>query len=216
MNLGVVILSNAHTPELVDVTSRILDSLTAAIRPFPDTLVLEQSNRIWGWPGVRTIRMDAEFNFNRFANFGMANVAGDHVLIANNDLVFHPGSLERLYACAVETGLAVVCPVCPHNERQAHLRKPEVGTEIGVHFAGWCFLIRRDAWETIGYFDEDFPFWYADNAVVEQLEQAGLEIAVLPSAKVEHYASQTLATLPRRQRQELTRQQRSRFEAKYR
>jgi len=213
MSVGVVVLSKASTPELAAVTGRMLGSLAVADRATElDVVVVEQAMKAWHF---RTVFRADSFNFNAFANFGATQVDGDHLLICNNDLVFHRASIDLLHSYAIAHDLPVVCPVCPLNPRQAGLLQPETGTEVGKHFAGWCFLIRRDAWEAIGRFDEDFPFWYADDATVEQLKRAGLSVTVLPSAVVEHRASSTLSTLPRMQRSKLTKQQHQRFLAKY-
>jgi hypothetical protein len=158
-----------------------------------------------------------EFNFNRFANRGASLVKGDHLLICNNDLVFHHNSIDILHEHAVDLQLSVVCPVCPLDpyKKQRDMLGVEIGTEIGRHFTGWCFMIRRDTYEAIGGFDEDFPFWYADNAVMEQLKALNIFSTVLPTALVEHRTSSTLKTLKRPERLKLTKQQRARFEAKY-
>lgn len=217
MSVGVVILSNANTPSLSYLTEQLLSSLgDAAPKSLLDVVVVEQTAR--KWPLCMTINRSDEFNFNRYANLGVERVCGDHLLICNNDIRLSPGSIDRLHDYAVTHGTPVVCPVCPLNPKQADLVAgsiPEVGTEVGRHFTGWCFLMARQAWLIIGGFDEDFPFWYADNATVEQLKRANLLITVLPDALVSHHASQTLKTLPRPERIVLTKAQRSRFEAKY-
>lgn len=215
MSIGVVILAKSSTVELAERTNQTITTLIkSAQRTMLDILVLEQQPN-QQWPLTRTIYCPETFHFNRFANRGCSLVCGDHLLICNNDLIFMDHAVDILHKYSLDHHLPVVCPVCPHNERQSELTHPEIGVRVGKHFSGWCFLIKRKAYEQIGGFDEDFPFWYSDNAVVEQLKQNHLSIAVVPSAKVLHLASSTLKTLRRPDRIHLTKQQTPRFIAKY-
>jgi len=215
MSVGAVILAKSSTSDLAELTQQTITTLIqSAPRTVLDLVVMEQQHGVQ-WPLTQTIFCPDPFNFNRFANFGVTKVNGDHLLICNNDLIFIDHALDQLHQYAVLHQLPVVSPVCPHNDRQTDLDQPEFGTQIGRHFSGWCFLIRRDVYQQIGGFDEDFPFWYADNAVVEQLKQKNFTISVLPSAKVLHLASSTLRTLRRPERIKITKQQTPRFINKY-
>lgn len=215
MSLGVVILSNAATDDLAALTQRTLDTLKGALGTLEASVVVVEQCDERVWPGTLTVYPRRPFHFNAFVNLGVRMIPTSHVLICNNDLEFEPDSVSLLYDYARSSGVAAVCPVCPTNDRQRGLAEVEYGFEIGKHFSGWCFLLRRDAWETIGGLDEDFAFWYADDATVEQLKRVGLEVAVLSSAKVIHHANGTLRTLERRKRIALTRHQKAIFVAKY-
>lgn len=215
MSVGVVILAKSNTAELAERTSKTITTLIqSAPRTLLDIIVLEQQPD-QQWPLTRTIHCSEPFHFNRFANRGCSLVCGDHLLICNNDLIFMDHAVDILHQYSLDHQLPVVCPVCPLNKRQTGLQHPELGTQIGRHFSGWCFLIQRTAYEQIGGFDEDFSFWYADDAVVEQLKQHYLSIAVVPEAQVIHIESSTLKTLSHNDRIRLTKQQAPRFIAKY-
>ena len=214
MSVGIVILSNASKPELAELTDQaIMSAIDSAENTTIDIVVVEQSSR--RWPLTLTITRLDEFNFNRYANIGVNSVCGDHLLICNNDIRFHGNAIDVLHQYAIKNSAPVVCPVCPLNQKQADLVATEIGTEVSRHFTGWCFMMRRDAWEAIGGFDEDFPFWFADNATVEQLKKANIPITILPEAWVSHHASRTLLSLRRPERLRLTKQQRAKFEKKY-
>lgn len=215
MSVGVVILAKSSTPELAALTEQTITTLIAsASQTVLDIIVLEQQPNQF-WPCTQTIYCPEPFHFNQFANRGCRLVSGDHLLICNNDLIFGRDAVDRLHAHALQYQLPVVCPVCPHDDRQKDLVQPERGTQIGRHFSGWCFMIRRNIYEQIGGFDEDFAFWYADNAVVQQLQQQNFVIEVLPTALVTHLTSSTLKTLRRPERLQLTKQQATRFINKY-
>jgi hypothetical protein len=135
-----------------------------------------------------TVHKPEEFNYNRFANFGSRLGVAEWIMVANNDLVFHDGWLHALIAAKNP----VVSPKTPGDSRQAGIDENTAGVVNGTHFSGWCFMLRRSLWEKIGGFDEDFPFWCADDSVVEQLLALKIVPVLVPGSVVEHKRSKTL------------------------
>lgn len=184
--VDLIILSKAATPELRAMTQRTVHSaMTTAHAPI-NIIVLEQM------PGVTyrhtiTFRMHGEFNYNAFANHGAGLGSADWIMIANNDLIFHDGWLHNLLAAEHP----VVSPKNPGDRRQEAIVTNTAGTVTGQHFSGWCFMLRREVWEKIGGFDEDFRFWCADDATIEQLKAVGVTPMLVPSAEVKHLVAAT-------------------------
>ena len=76
--------------------------------------------------GIRVLRTEHWVTPNRARNLGLAEVTTEFVVFVDNDVIFTPGWLEPLLACAQETGATAVSPVICQFE-PAH--------EI-VHWAG--------------------------------------------------------------------------------
>lgn len=57
------------------------------------------------------------------------------------------------------------------------------------HLAGACLLIRREALDAVGLFDERFQFWYEDVDLCRRLKAAGWSLAYVANARVTHYGS---------------------------
>lgn len=149
------------------------------------------------------------FNYNQAANIGARAGSADWIVIANNDLIFTPGWVEPL----LEACHPLVSPKCPNDKRQRDITRNEIGDQVGRHFSGWCFMISRKLYEQIGGFDEDFTFWCADNAVVEQCKSVGVLPMLVPGSQVIHLGSQTLKLEP--VKDELTRGNVLKFNRKY-
>jgi len=206
----VVILSNAKTEALYQMTQKTIDTLIASetANTF-NVLVLEQAGK--KYKNAETLAIDEAFNYNRFANIGAAKGCADYVCIANNDLLFQKGWFGAL----LKEGNEVMSPQCPNDSRQKHLKETTAGFDCSVHFSGWCFVIKRDLWKTIEGFDEDFGFWCADNAVIEQVKAKGITPVIVPESKVTHLRSVTLNTISGKEREAMTRDQVKKFNRKY-
>lgn len=57
------------------------------------------------------------------------------------------------------------------------------------HLAGACLLIRREALDGVGLFDEQFQFWFEDVDLCLRLKRAGWRLLYLAEARVTHYGS---------------------------
>lgn len=186
--VDVVFLSKASTPELREMTEHAVRTCIAGAGEHPvNVVVIEQVEGVRYRDAV-TIHKPNAFAYNRFANEGIRTGSAKWVMVANSDLEFGDGWLDALLA----PQHALVSPVTPNEARQSRLTKNESGFENGKHFSGWCFMLKRSLWEKFGGLDEDFIFWCADDAVIEQAKAAGVTPMVVPSAKVTHLISKTV------------------------
>ena len=158
---------------------------------------------------VHVVDFSKEKGYNAALNEGAEMSNADVIGFCNNDLEFTPNSVRHLMA-----GLErfdSVSPWCPltHHQWWGNTKPiaAQEGTTTGKLVAGWCIFTKRKTWETIGGFDERLKFWCSDNAYSEQLNEARLSHALIPSARVKHLQSQTLNKLPRHEYDELTKQQ---------
>lgn len=208
--VDVIILSNGKSSELVAVTSNCIDSLLASGVDAKIFVIEQNINISWGIAeNIRTISLNQEFNYNKFANIGAFHGNAEYICIANNDLIFEKGWFDEV----LKADYPIVSPRCPDDKRQQNIIENEVGDQVGRHLSGWCFVIKRSVWESIGGFDEDFSFWCADNSLMEQLLAIGIQPMVLKNSIVKHLGSKTLKTVSNRD--ELTVNQVKKFNKKY-
>lgn len=188
----VIVLSKADTPDKQAMTQRTVDSCwlgtgSKRVRIF----VIEQIEDV-SYKHATTVHQPAKFNYNAFANQGARLGDAEWIMIANNDLDFARGWLEPLLSAKHP----IVSPFCPGDRRQIGIYRNTKGYKTGTHLSGWCFMIHRELWERIGGFDEDFPFWCADDSLVEQLRAIGVEPMLVHRSRVSHLVSQTLKNEP--------------------
>ena len=64
------------------------------------------------------------------------------------------------------------------------------------HLSGAVLAARRDAFDRAGRFDERFPFEYEETEWEDRLRAEGLELRVVPAARVRHLASVSASRNP--------------------
>lgn len=206
----VVILSNAYLKHLRNFTRLAIRSL---VRSEPagtfNVIVCEQTT--WQYNHATTLHMPGAFNYNRFANTGASQGKAEWICISNNDVEFTPGWFSKL----TEHGGDVLSPRSPGMKMQDMHKSVARGYNIMEHFSGWCFVIRRQVWENIGRFNEDFPFYSADCMVVRQLREAGYLPAMVPQSVVTHFLGKTRKTLPFDIRKIITEGENQRYHQQY-
>lgn len=209
--VDLIILSNAKDEEFRQMTQNTIDTALENSKEYKLNIIVMEQNIEVSYIDTKTIHYDIDFNYNKLANLGAQSGTAPYIMIANNDLLFKQNWLLELF----KTEYGVVSPKCPKDIRQKDFTENTTGYETAKHFSGWCFMIKRSIWEQIGGFDEDFSFWFADNAVVKQLEAINYPPMVVPSSLVEHLGSKTLNTLGRNEKHEKTYAQAEKFNAKY-
>jgi GT2 family glycosyltransferase len=186
--VDVVMLSKAPDVRTRRMTQAAIDSCHTGAGALPIRIVVVEQAAGVTYHNAETVHRPGPFSYNQFANAAAATGTAPWIVIANNDLVFEPGWLHPLITADHE----LVSPHNPGDPRQKDLPPDgETGRENGRHLSGWCYLISRRLWEEIGGLDEEFAFWCADDAVIEQCVAAGVEPMVLPDSRVRHIGSAT-------------------------
>jgi GT2 family glycosyltransferase len=108
----------------------------------------------------------------------------DVVVVANDDIVFGPGDLDRIAeAAAGDRGAFIVSCAGPHTG---------YGVRLPSHGYA-CFAINPIALEEIGCFDENFfPAYCEDQDYSRRAQLAGLREANCPLTEVAHEGSGTI------------------------
>jgi GT2 family glycosyltransferase len=93
--------------------------------------------------------------WNQMLNFIFSN-GYDHALVINSDAFLPPWMYRRLlrYEAPFVTGIAV--------DQEVKEEPPFDIRDVNEHPDFSCFLIRRDAWETVGPFDETMKIYASD------------------------------------------------------
>jgi GT2 family glycosyltransferase len=127
--------------------------------------------------------------------------------VLNPDIAFDEhGVVERLYRHLEDPGVGLVAPalVLPDGRIQDSARHIPTPLDLLLrrHFAaergaiwdggevawvvGACFLVKREAWDAVGGFDERFFLYFDDVDLCWRLRQAGWSTYVDTSVKVRH------------------------------
>jgi hypothetical protein len=192
IDADLVMMSKASNEHLAVMTQRAINTAKYGALPrVCNVIVMEQTAR--QYTNATTVLAPGTFNYNAFANGGAKLGTAPWIVFANNDLQFKDGWLDAM----LKRGHNVMSPYNPYYYRHANLLSDiEIGDEVGRHLSGWCFMMRRDLCEALGGLDETYPFWCADNAVMDQLREEGLQAVLVRDSVVLHDVSATLFTEP--------------------
>lgn len=103
--------------------------------------------------GFRLLRYDCCLSPNEARNIGFAEVATPYVVFVDNDVIFAPGWLENLVACAEETGAWLVGPLYCQGDpvhEIIHMAGGEVFLEDNAE-GRWLYEVPRYAGEPLAH-----------------------------------------------------------------
>lgn len=127
------------------------------------------------------------------------------VLICNNDILFHPATIDnlvkRLELAKEQDELVVIVSA---NNQRGHIKPEEVFTldlpEVpseAEHPDFSCFLLDLKVWEFVGKFSHNYkPCYFEDNDFHTKLKIWGLKAIATTMAPYYHYGSITQNSIP--------------------
>jgi N-acetylglucosaminyl-diphospho-decaprenol L-rhamnosyltransferase len=156
--------------------------------------------------GIR-IAVERRAGYGACVNLGTLHTAGDCFAVLNPDILFtEPETVARLERHLDRPGVGLVAPslTLPDGSIQDSARyiptpyelllrrwvQPKRGAifESGVvpWVVGACFVVRREAWEAVGGFDERYPLYFEDVDLCWRLRKAGWRTYFDAYVKVRH------------------------------
>ena len=168
-------------------------------------------------PRIRIIPYDGPFNYNRVNNLGAKAARGSLLLFLNNDVeCIQPEWLDELVLWARQPEIGAVSGKLLHPDRSIQHAGVIIGMEgHGSHVFGnmpehsrgpfgsvdWyrdysaltgaCLIVRRQAFESINGFDEDYELVFSDIDLCVRLSQAGFRNVYNPYAVLIHHEGKT-------------------------
>ena len=162
---------------------------------------------------VKVVRWDGAFNYSAIINYGASKASGSRLLLLNNDTeVISPdfipemlGYLERPEVGVVGAKLFFRDGLVQHagievgpfdtivhvnqdftDEREGYRgRATRPGNFSAV--TGACQMVRRDVFDQVGGYDEDFAVGFNDADFCMRVKEAGYLTVFTPYAKLHHY-----------------------------
>jgi len=168
------------------------------------------------YPQVRLIQNERNLGFACANNRAFRIMKGRYALLLNTDCTLTDGSIEELFyfmekhpevgACCGQllnpdgskqnsfsnfpsllefltnkSLLKIICPSRFPSKYVSYNNPIEVDSCIGA-----CMMIRKKALEDVGYFDEDYFFFFEETDLAYRLKKAGWKIYFVPYARIYH------------------------------
>lgn len=218
MRVDIIILSNALNNLLLQLTRQTIETCQQSSKEIDfNFIVIEQQQIEYDYRNTKTYHINEPFNYNKFMNFGIENSNADYVCLCNNDLLFGKSWCENIIAAMENNNLLSASPYCQRSQSSffRNSNDLEYGYSNGKHLSGWCIMCNRKLFSIIGKLDEDFPFWFADNAYAEQLKKYHIAHALIRKSLVTHKGQRTLHSMSKEMQNEYTMALAKKFIAKY-
>lgn len=185
------------------------------------------------FPNVRLVRNTRNTGFAAANNLGIQKSRGRHVLFLNPDTRVLPGALDVLVrAMEARPDIGAAGPALLAGPRsfqvsfggRVHFFKELVQKTVlnavwkvrlkstrrprSVAWAsGACLIVRREALEKSGGFDEGFFLYFEDIDLCYRIRQANYKVLFFPPARVFHSGGASASAVPLRSRLEYRRSQ---------
>lgn len=160
------------------------------------------------FPRVTVLQLGGNLGPCRSRNAGVDHVDSDLVLLVDNDIYVQDDTIERMARAQQETGAAVVAPrirLVPERDmvqaegadvhfvgmiRMRHGWRPAAGlpderAEVDAAISA-CLLVEREAYRSVGGFDELYFFYCEDMEFSVRTRSLGHRIVAEPGAVVYH------------------------------
>lgn len=189
-----LIIVSKSTSDLIPVTQRCIDS--ARYDSAELNIIIIETGQPYKYNVDKIIEYNGEFNYNRALNIGLKHAKGDIHILANNDIIFHPGWSK----------IGEIMDVNGYHSASALESKQKFQRgnfvydtyNIGDGLNGWCIFIDDYVIKKIGKLDETMSFWFSDNLYACQLKAAGIKHGLFTGVQVDHLESRTLKRQPYR------------------
>lgn len=179
--MSVIILSYTKNPAYYTMLKNCIQSIGDY-----EIIIVETNSKLKGKDMMLPAKFvfpEEKFNYNRFLNIGFQNLSSrDKVIISNNDVVYEPGCIERLFK-----ELDKYDSVSPTE----HLQETQIGNKVGHHVKGWCIGLTSKVYEAMGEWDERFTFWYQDNDYCSFIRENNFTHALIGNAVAHHEGSKS-------------------------
>jgi len=175
---------------------KCLQSLKGALKDSDEVIVVDNSNKDYGIPGVI---VNPSGSYPSGLNAGI-RIATQPILVCTNpDVTFKSDSIVNMVR-GLEFGYSVVGPMTDMASgiQGFKLALPHQAMAIDARFLiGFCFALPRTAYDAIGPFDERFVYEQDDLDYSLRARQAGMKLGIVPHSFVQHEGNASAVTNPK-------------------
>jgi len=168
-------------------------------------------------PRVNVIEYEASFNYSAINNYATKRCSGDYIVFLNNDTeIITPGWMEAMMELAQRSSTGVVGAkllfhngaiqhagviigiggTAGHSHRLFPADEPGYGGRIiSIQnlsaVTGACMMVRKEAFELVGGFDERFSVTFNDLDLCAKIIEQGYLVVYTPVAELYHHECYT-------------------------
>ena len=159
-------------------------------------LVIENSNNLSfkenlekEFSNVECVLAGANIGYGSANNIGLKKVKTKYALILNPDATLHPSSLENFIKATEKIyDFAIMAPYI-QEEKDKFDKKNDLKNispvEVG-NVKGFAMFLNISEFREVGFFDENFFFYFEEIDLCKRLINHGKKIYLIPEIKIDH------------------------------
>jgi len=159
-------------------------------------LVIENSNNLSfkenlekEFSNVECVLAGANIGYGSANNIGLKKVKTKYALILNPDATLHPSSLEKFIKATEKIyDFAIMAPYI-QEEKDKFDKKNDLKNispvEVG-NVKGFAMFLNISEFREVGFFDENFFFYFEEIDLCKRLINHGKKIYLIPEIKIDH------------------------------
>lgn len=202
MKVDIIILSYCADDSIFQMNQRCISSLVDSEDDYEFNIILMESNKAFDQSyethgaNLEIIIPQEDFNFNRFLNIGFKQCQSEFIAFCNNDIVFHNGWFSEIHKVSNSNkDILSFCPLDPTSKwtsiEEFKQQEYSIGYGIRREFVGWCYILKREVFDIISEFDEQFSFYFQDDDFALTLRKFNIKHALIPHSQVEHTGAES-------------------------
>jgi GT2 family glycosyltransferase len=140
-------------------------------------------------------------------NQGVARASGKYICNIDNDVIVSKNWLPPMLELAEKRqDIGIVSPGTREGrldydfDSYAENFKRRMKHVTAMEFGGWCMLIKREVFDKIGAFSEEFNMYCEDTDFYLRMKQMGYEAIRTGASFVHHRVNMTLSTIPEKKK----------------
>ena len=176
-------------------SSEKINNCLNSIDKHTKVLIIENSNDIAikqnlekKYSNVECILSGENMGYGKANNIGLKKVKTKYALILNPDTTLHNSALENFIKTTKKiTDFAIMGPYIQDKKDEDKKNYLESDSPIKVeNVKGFAMFIQMSEFEDVGFFDENFFFYFEEIDLCKRLVERGKKIYLVPDIKVYH------------------------------
>ena len=176
-------------------SSEKINNCLNSIDKHTKVLIIENSNDIAvkqtlekKYSNVECILSGENMGYGKANNIGLKKVKTKYALILNPDTTLHNSALENFIKTTKKiTDFAIMGPYIQEKKDEDSKNYLESDSPIQVeNVKGFAMFIQMSEFEDVGFFDENFFFYFEEIDLCKRLVERGKKIYLVPGITVYH------------------------------
>jgi N-acetylglucosaminyl-diphospho-decaprenol L-rhamnosyltransferase len=162
-------------------------------------------NIVKGFDNIKFIKTSQNLGYGKANNLGVSKANTQYILILNPDIIVNTDAINTLYMKTFEyNDIGILAPslYSENNERKSNgsksfLKKKFFKKNTNInnlangdtcydYIIGCSFLMKRNLFNKVGGFDEDFFMYFEDNEFCDRINSFKKSVIEIPSSKMIH------------------------------